>query len=148
MTFLRTDASNKDFLKLIEALDAYLKVTDGEEHNFYNQFNGTDHLENILVVYENDLAIGCGAIKHFDEFTLEIKRMYVKPAYRGKGVASKILMELEQWGRELKYSTIILETGTRQVEAVALYHKNKYTTIPNYGPYTDVKNSICFKKIL
>ncbi|SDE81541.1 GNAT family N-acetyltransferase [Cellulophaga baltica] len=148
MTFLRTDASNKDFLKLIEALDAYLKIIDGDEHDFYNQFNGTDHLDNILVVYEDDLAIGCGAIKHFDEATVEIKRMYVKPAYRGKGLASKILKELEQWSRELKYISIILETGTRQVEAVALYHKNKYTTIPNYGPYTDVKNSICFKKIL
>ncbi|WP_158979390.1 GNAT family N-acetyltransferase [Cellulophaga sp. L1A9] len=148
MILLKTNATNKDFIALIKALDAYLKVTDGEEHDFYNQFNGLEDLSHVLVVYNNNAPIGCGAIKHFTDTTFEIKRMYVKPDFRGKGVASKILNALEQWSRDLKYTSCILETGTRQLEAIALYHKNHYEIIPNYGPYKEVENSICFRKKL
>lgn len=148
MNFFRTTATNKDFIALIKELDAYLKVTDGDEHDFYNQFNGLDNLENVLVVYNDDIPIGCGALKPYNDSTLEIKRMYVTPLFRGKGVASKILVALEQWSRDLKFTFCILETGTRQIEAIALYSKNLYKEIPNYGQYEGVVNSLCFKKKL
>jgi putative acetyltransferase len=148
MNFFRTTATNKDFIALIKELDAYLKVTDGDEHDFYNQFNGLDNLENVLVVYNDDIPIGCGALKPYNDSTLEIKRMYVTPLFRGKGVASKILVALEQWSRDLKFTFCILETGTRQIEAIALYSKNLYKEIPNYGQYEGVANSLCFKKKL
>ena len=72
--------------------------------------------------------------------------MYVSRAYRGKGVASLLLSELEKWTKELGYIRCVLETGLRQPEAVALYKKNNYNLIPNYAPYAHMVNSVCFRK--
>ena len=147
LTLLRTEPENKDFINLVRKLDAYLKITDEEDHDFYNQFNNIDVLKYIVVVYKNNIAVGCGAIKHFDSKRIEIKRMFVENDQRGQGIASKILTELEAWAKELGYSSCILETGERQVEAVKLYHKRKYKLMnENYGQYKDVVNSLCFEK--
>ncbi|MEH6405793.1 MAG: GNAT family N-acetyltransferase [Leeuwenhoekiella sp.] len=148
MQFLRTDSTNSDFIKLVKHLDASLAITDGDEHAFYDQFNKIDSIKYVVVFYEAEKAIGCGAIKEFSQDTMEIKRMYVDPESRGKGIASKILNELENWAAELDYAKCILETGTRQIEAVALYKKNDYNRIANYGQYIGVENSLCFEKIL
>jgi len=101
-----------------------------------------------IVAYQDTHPIGCGAIKMYDETTMEVKRMYVKPDQRGCGIAAKILFELEQWAIELGFSRCILETGINQPEALALYRKNGYHRIPNYGQYASVQNSFCFEKIL
>jgi GNAT superfamily N-acetyltransferase len=77
---------------------------------------------------------------------MEIKRMYVKPESRGKGIASKILSELEAWASELSYNKCLLETGIKQPEALRLYTKNGYERIPNYGQYSDIIGSLCFGK--
>ena len=74
--------------------------------------------------------------------------MFTLPEKRGKGLASKILNELEVWSKELGYEKIVLETGKRQTEAVALYNKCGYKIVPNYGQYIGVANSVCFEKIL
>ena len=139
---------------MIIALDAYLKITDEDEHDFYNQFNNIDVLSEVVVVYEDiktsskPIAIGCAAMKKFDQKTVEIKRMYVSPEKRGTGIAQKIMQELEDWARELNYEKCILETGKRQVEAVHFYHKCNYKMIENYGQYKGMQNSICFEKYL
>ena len=143
---LRTNSTNANFVQLVTKLDAYLKITDGDEHDFYNQFNGIQSLDFVLVIFKNNIAIGCGAIKPSDSNTLEIKRMYVEPDFRGEGIGSRILSELEQWATDLNYSACILETGKRQTEAIALYKKNNYVVTANYGQYIDVENSVCFRK--
>ena len=98
--------------------------------------------------FENNEAVGCGAIKEYDNKTMEIKRMYVDPDFRGNGIASKILKELELWALELGCKKCILETGTRQIEAIALYTRNNYARMSNYGQYAGVENSLCFEKVL
>lgn len=145
---VRTDSKNRDFNKLVKELDAYLKITDGDEHDFYNQFNGIDILNNVLVAYVNDLPVGCGAFKEFESLSVEIKRMFTKSEMRGNGIASEILKALELWASELNYKACVLETGIRQKEAVAFYKKNNYRSIINYGQYVDMSNSACFKKII
>jgi putative acetyltransferase len=77
---------------------------------------------------------------------MEIKRMFVTPASRGKGVAAAVLAELEKWAAELSFSACLLETGKRQPEAIRLYTKNGYQPTPNYGQYTGIENSLCFRK--
>jgi GNAT superfamily N-acetyltransferase len=148
MKLIRTNSENKDFITLVKQLDAYLAVTDGEDHSFYNQFNKLDSIKYVIIAYENEIPLGCGAIKEFNNHTVEIKRMYTSPQSRGKGIASLLLLELEQWAAELSYSKCILETGIRQVEAIGLYKKNGYMLIPNYGQYNGVKDSRCFEKSL
>nr|WP_321237405.1 GNAT family N-acetyltransferase [uncultured Psychroserpens sp.] len=145
---IRTNSENKDFIQLVKALDAYLKVTDGDEHEFYNQFNGIDTLNHVVVAYTNGNAVGCGAFKKFDTLSVEIKRMYTIPETRGKGIATEILKALEIWALELQFSSCVLETGIRQKEAVKFYQKNNYTMIPKYGQYVDMDNSLCFEKRL
>lgn len=123
MKTLRTTSENLDFRNLVKQLDAYLAIIDGEEHGFYDQYNEIDSLKNCIVIYDNNEAVACGAIKAFDEKSMEVKRMFTLPEKRGKGLASTILKELETWTKELGYEKTILETGKRQTEAVALYQK-------------------------
>jgi putative acetyltransferase len=72
--------------------------------------------------------------------------MFTLPEGRGKGIATKVLTELELWATELSYEKCILETGKRQSEAIELYIKNGYKLISNYGQYAEIENSICFEK--
>ncbi|WP_194778621.1 GNAT family N-acetyltransferase [Pararhodonellum marinum] len=144
----RTDAQNPEFRSLVEQLDQELAVTDGEDHAFYDQFNKVDEIKEVVVAYEEEIPQGCGAIKPFDAKTMEVKRMYVPQDLRGKGIAIKILNELEDWARELGYERCVLETGTRQKSAIALYQKSGYQRIPNYGQYEEMENSLCFEKML
>ncbi len=144
----RTSSQDIDFQALVSLLDKDLSVRDGEDHSFYAQFNKIDKIKEAIVVYKNNEPIGCGAIKKFDEKTAEVKRMFVKPDYRGQGVAAKILSALETWAIELGYQYCILETGQKQPEAIALYKRSGYQLIPNYGQYVGVENSVCMKKLL
>lgn len=148
MKFLRTNSKNPDFVKLVEQLDQYLKIVDGKDHEFYNQYNGLEALKNVVVCYLDNKPIGCGAFKPYDKKTVELKRMFVLPEIRERGIGSKILDELENWASELNFSKTILETGQRQVEAIALYEKHNYFRIPNYGQYKEMENSVCFEKNL
>ncbi len=144
--FLRTNSENKDFVHLVESLNDYLKIVDGNAHGFYNQYNGLDDLKHVIIAYVNNIPTGCGAFKAYDKNSVEIKRMYTNPDFRGQGIASKILLELEKWAKEEAFKSCILETGKRQTEAVLFYKKMEYAMIPNYGPYKNISNSICFKK--
>jgi len=145
---LRTNSSHPDFRALVIMLDAYLAEQDGEEHHFYAAFNSIATLQHCMVLYKNETAIGCGAFKPFDDTTVEIKRMFILPNYRGHGAATEILISLEQWALELGNRFSVLETGKRMPEAIALYKKNGYDLIENYGQYIDVTNSVCFRKTL
>lgn len=143
---IRTNSGNADFISLVKHLDAELAIRDGDEHSFYDQFNKIDTIKHVVVAYENDIPIACGAIKEFDPTTMELKRMYTLPVHRGKGMATKVLTELETWAKELNYKKCILETGKKQPEAIKLYKKNGYNVIPNYGQYSGMENSVCFEK--
>ncbi len=146
ISIVRTDSDNTDFRELVSLLDAELTVRDGEEYSFYAQFNKIDSISEVVVAYSDNGAIGCGAIKAYSERTAEVKRMFVKPENRGRGVAGEILGELENWARELNFNEFILETGFKQPEAIALYKRSGYIVIRNYGQYVGVENSVCMLK--
>jgi len=146
MKYIRTNSDNPDFIALVKKLDLDLEIRDGKDHAFYAQFNKTNTIKYVIVAYDDELPVGCGAIREYNEDTIEVKRMYVEANYRKQGIASKILKELEQWAVELKFTTCILETGKNQPEAIHLYKKNNYSIIPNYGNYLNMDNSICFYK--
>ena len=145
---IRTDNLNNDFIELVNELDSILRTIDGEEHLFFAKFNRSDHLDKVVVMYYGIIPAACGALKNYSENTAEIKRMYVRPEFRGKGFAKKILNELEKWASKLNYTECILETGRDLKAAVGLYQSSGYDVIPNYGQYAGVDKSICFRKIL
>jgi putative acetyltransferase len=148
VTLRRTSSDDLLFVGLVRRLDAELAERDGEDHAFYAQFNKIDLIRHVVLAMEGEEALGCGAIKVFDDHSMEVKRMYVLPEARQRGIASLILATLEDWTRELGYTRTVLETGSKQIEAVALYDRKGYQRIPNYGQYIGVTNSICFGKQL
>ena len=143
---VRTNSDNPDFRELVALLDADLQIRDGAEHSFYAQFNKIDRIREVVVYYEDEKAVGCGAFKEYSAGAAEIKRMVVRPENRGRGIAGEILTELETWAKELNFLECVLETGLKQPEAVRLYQKSGYKIIPNYGQYVGVENSVCMKK--
>ncbi|MEL7163734.1 MAG: GNAT family N-acetyltransferase [Bacteroidota bacterium] len=148
LRLVRTDAMVPVFHELVRRLDAHLAVTDGDEHDFYHQYNGLDDIKYVVLAYLEDEAVGCGAIKQFAPGTMEVKRMYTDGAHRGHGIAGEVLAELEQWARELGASRCLLETGVRQPYAIRLYEKHGYLRMANYGQYVGVANSVCMEKRL
>jgi putative acetyltransferase len=145
---LRTNSENQDFIELVRLLDDELAIRDGQGHSFYAQFNKIDKINYVVVAYEDSRPVSCGAIKEYDPNTIEIKRMFTLSENRGKGIAAMVLKELHAWAADLSYKRCILETGRKQPEAIALYMKNGYKSIPNYGQYRGVENSVCFEKII
>lgn len=142
----RTDSDDPDFISLVRFLDADLAERDGDDHSFYAQFNKIDKIRHAVVAYDDGQAVGCGAIKVFSPEAMEVKRMYVLPECRKKGIARQVLAELEKWASELSYKKCVLETGKKQPEAIALYLRSGYHRIANYGQYAGIANSMCFEK--
>jgi putative acetyltransferase len=144
----RTSNTKSDFKNLISKLDKYLSIVNGEQDAFYAPNNVLDPLDTAVIAYYNDKPVGCGCFKKFDEQSVEIKRMYVDPELRGRGIASAVLNELEKWAKENGFKHTVLETGLKLDDANALYRKQGYEIIENYGKYAGVKSSVCMKKAL
>lgn len=143
----RTNADHHDFKALVQLLNAELARRDGADHPL-SRFNNTDKIKYVLMAYDKDIPIACGAIQAYDAQRMEIKRMFVRPENRGKGIAKKILEGLELWTKELSYHRCILLTGSRQPEANRLYAASGYRAMPKYGEAADIIDSRCFEKVL
>ncbi|MDO9187655.1 MAG: GNAT family N-acetyltransferase [Bacteroidia bacterium] len=148
LTLIRTNSENKNFQDLVLELDKDLAKKNGDTNDFFAQYNKTDLIKNVVVALNDYLPVGCGAMKEFDNSTMEIKRMYVTIEMRGKGVAVAVLNDLESWAKELGYKKCVLETGDKMLEAIGLYKKSGYKIIKNYGQYENIESSICFEKEL
>jgi putative acetyltransferase len=146
LTLKRTSSENQNFISLVKLLDEELADRDGADHSYYAQFNKIEKIKYVIVAYEDGTPVSCGAIKEHKADTMEVKRMYTKAESRGKGIAGKVLSELEKWAKEMNNKKCILETGKRQPEAIRLYEKNGYKLIPNYDQYVGMENSVCYKK--
>jgi ribosomal protein S18 acetylase RimI-like enzyme len=101
-----------------------------------------------VIVLEDGEPVACGAIRRHDATTAEIKRMWVRPEARGRGLARFVLRELESTAASRGYRSVVLETGLRQPEALALYESHGYRTIPSYGFYKESALSVCYRKEL
>ena len=148
VTIKRTNNADKDFNMLVSLLDMDLLERYKEKQAEYDKYNKIESLDTVVVAYGDGKPIGCGCFKKFSDDTAEVKRMYVQPEYRKKGIGAMILQELEKWAAEKGYKYAVLETAQKQPEAIHLYHKSGYTVIDNYGQYTDMPMSICLKKSL
>ena len=93
-------------------------------------------------------AVACGGVARYDETTAEIRRMYVVPEGRGRGLSRRVLAALENEARALGYSLVRLETGSLQAAAIGLYVSAGFGPIPRYGPFVDDPRSVCFEKRL
>jgi putative acetyltransferase len=143
----RTNSENLEFKKLVQLLNSDLARRDGNTHSL-SQFNSINDLKHVVLALKNGKSIGCGAISMHNSNTMEIKRMYVSSEVRGQRIGEKILCELEDWSRELKFTKCILFTGSKQPEASKLYQRNGYNPMEKYGKLKDIPDSLCFAKNL
>jgi len=145
-------------IKKVSSVSREVKSLSDELHKDLEAIYGNgiiedfiDENEQMLVFYiaydEKGNAISCGALKHFDDSTAQIKRMYVKPQFRGRGISKLILKQLESYAEELNYQRLVLETGLKQPEAMSLYRKFGYKPLKCYGRHSNDPDSRCFEKI-
>lgn len=150
MDFRRTDGKNKDFIENCKLLDMDLDRRVGKKikRDKYRKYNQLDEIQEAIVVYENNKVIGGGAIRKYDAENIELKRVYVRTEYQGKGIGTKLVSLLIEWAIELGYQRIILETGELLAESCAVYKKLGFKKISNYGPYVNMPESLCMAKDL
>ncbi|MCE7068024.1 GNAT family N-acetyltransferase [Dyadobacter sp. CY326] len=144
----RTNSENPDFKKLTDLLDDELCLLYNTQKADYEEYNRITNLQTVILAYENDIAIGCGCFKVLDEKTIELKRMFVSPASRGKGIASAMVTELEQWAKELGFVNAVLETGNKQQQAIKMYLKLGYSLSERPGQNQEIGHSIFMQKQL
>lgn len=145
INILKTTTANPHFLALERLLDAELRATFPLDMAQFEPHNKFSQPIKCLLLYKAKVPVACGAFKELGDH-VEIKRMFVHPDYRRKGYSRMILEGLEKWSKSLAYQYAILETGRDFQQAVNLYQSSGYKTIPNYGPYKHIAESICMKK--
>ena len=140
-----------DARRLVSALDAGLAELYPPEQRFGPNLK-PEHLDagrgTFLVARDGERAIGCGAMRLLDPATAEVKRMYVEPGQRGKGVGWAVLESLEASARQLNVKRLVLETGVYQEAAISLYRRAGFTQTDCWGEYSSSPSSICFEKNL
>jgi GNAT superfamily N-acetyltransferase len=144
----RTNASDNNFKNLVKELDSDLRARYNNFSYEYDANIQVDNLETVVTASIGDVTIGCGCFKEISADSVEIKRMFVNPYFRGLGVSSSILIELLDWAKELNYAYAMLETGFEQQESISLYKKHGFAVIKNFEPYVNIIESICMSKAL
>ena len=144
----RCTTAEPGFQALVRELDLELQRRYGAVQDLYTPHNAVDAIATAVLALEGGRPVGCGCFKPFAPGAIELKRLYVAPAARGAGVGRRMVEALEAWARELGFTRAVLETGTSQPEAVALYTRCGYARIPCFGPYVDLPASVCMARTL
>ncbi len=141
----KTDCENPDFLKLCEELDLFLNSAIGgeEKREKYKKFNHADTMDYVIIAYGNKEPAGCGALRKYSEKEIEVKRVFVREAYRGQHIGSMILEELLLQAQKMSFQRMILETGVFLSASVHLYQQYGFEEMENYGPYQNMPESFC-----
>jgi putative acetyltransferase len=150
MEIVLTDGRDERFIALCGELDAYLDQLVGEnkQRTQYAQHNTADDIHDVALIVEDGQAVACGGFKTHAAGTAEIKRVFTKPAYRGRGYGKAVMEALERRALAQSYTRLILETGCLLETAVRLYTQLGFRRIPNYGPYCCMTESVCMEKPL
>ncbi|MFI6824656.1 GNAT family N-acetyltransferase [Micromonospora sp. NPDC050187] len=138
-------ASDPEIAALVTAQQRELREADG---GLAGQATVARDDIHYLAVVLNERAVACGGVQALDSGTGEIKRMYVRPAFRGRGIGRQLLVALEELAFQQGRHTVCLETGSYLPAAIALYTSCGYAPIPVYGEYVDNPYSVCFAKRL
>ena len=150
MKIIHTDARNQDFVGLCRLLDGHLDELVGGaiKREKFNQFNLLKDIDFVVLIYLDNVAVAGGGLKHYQDATAEIKRIFVRKDYRGRGLSKTLMKELEMQALEKGYRKLVLETGELLVESMNLYRSVGFTIIDNYPPYDRMEESVCMEKLL
>jgi putative acetyltransferase len=148
----RSTLASPDAVRLIAALNAELEAAFPEPGATHFSLSSTQVEAGdgaFVIAYLDNVAVGCGAVRRLDDGTAELKRMYVAPSLRGRGIGRALVEALEREARLLGVTKVVLETGTRLAAAITLYEAMGYSRIPLFGEYlSSPDTSLCFGKSL
>lgn len=148
MNFVYTNGTNRDFISLCRLLDENLnEMLGGEEHQEqYAKYNTLGNIHDVVLIYDGEFPIACAGFKHYQAGTAEVKRVFLRKEYRGRGISKQLLFALEEKAKEKGYTSLVLETGRDLKSAMGLYRGIGFQIIENYGQYRDMEESVCMRK--
>lgn len=148
---VRVPITHPDPQALVEAVQAeYVARYGGQDESPIDPADFEDPLGRFYVGYLDGTPVATGAWRRSSvralgaEVTAEVKRMYVVPTAQRRGVARRMLAHLEATAAEAGIEALVLETGMKQPEAIALYTSSGYEPIPGFGYYCGSELSRCF----
>lgn len=148
LKIIHTNSENRDFIALgemmDEELDNYINPTEVEKFEY-----SLENIENCFVAYDGKHPVGCGCFKPFKLDIAELHKIYTIPTYRGKGICSAIVKNIERVAKSCGYKTLILETSKElqsSSPSAKVYEKLGYRIVKNFPPYMDENESICMAK--
>lgn len=144
----QTDYGNPDFLLLCGELDIFLNLAIGgeEKREKYKQFNHPDTMDFVVLAYDGDNPVGCGALRRYNEEEIEVKRLFVRESHRGAHIGALILEKLIAEAKQMSYKRMILETGVFLSLSVRLYERYGFEKTANYGVYQNMPESLCMSR--
>jgi GNAT superfamily N-acetyltransferase len=148
LTIRRTSWANPVGRDLRAAQQAELDARFGGRDHEAGEPPSASDIAVFLIAYERATGqpLGCGGLRWVDRTTAEVKRVYVLPYARGAGVASSILLALEAEAHEAGITLIMAEAGSAQPDGKMFYEAAGYRAVPNFGPYQEVEDSVCYAK--
>ncbi len=141
-------ASSLDATRLVAAMCEELSLRYGSPASPFEPDEASPPHGAFVIARMLGIAVACGAFRRIDEGVAEVKRMFVLPELRGRGLARCVLAELERLAIAAGYKALRLETGERLPEAIRLYESAGYLRIPAFGSYVGALESVCFEKVL
>lgn len=133
---------------LVAELTEYLAGLDQDLAPFFQSHSKVATLDALFLATVDGVPAGCGGYRQYEDGSGEVKRMYVRPEFRGSGIGRRVLEAIEAFGRSQGVPRLILETHRDLAPALALYQRAGFERIPNYGPYQGVEISVCLAKPL
>lgn len=147
LTIRQERPDQPDVIALIEALDAYANALYPPESNHLLDIASLSAPEvTFLVVRDGRAAVGCGAVLRDARGWGEVKRMYVRPDQRGRGVGRGVLSEIEAVARDAGLPLLRLETGIHNTEALGLYRRAGFVECAAFGNYAPDPLSVFMEK--
>ena len=146
MESIITNERDERFIELTKELDNEYFQLHGDIVNKYAEYNDLKDPHIVILVLNWGNPIACASFKLFDKDTIEIKRVYVKKRYRRKGIAYKMVKQLEKLAMEENFRYSVIETGSENTAAIDLYKKLDYEIVDNFGFFKDDDLCICMKK--
>ena len=127
----------------------YSRLAGGEENRkAFIPYNLSESVADVLIAYDGEKAVACAGLKPYSARDIEVKRVWVEPAFRRNGIARRMMGMLEEKAAENGYSRMILQTRAVMTDAVELYRRSGYHPIGNYPPYDRLEGAVCMARDL
>ncbi len=140
------ESNHPDLLNLVRELDAFFMERYGENIKKYHKYHDMDSMACAAVAYLEDKPVGCCCWRAMDAVTAEIKRMFVKPEFRKRGIAARLAKELESHAAASGCHRAVIETYADMFEAITIYERMGYIRCAAFGDFINDHNIVCMEK--